>query len=56
MIQLGTEGGIRETEKGRNKLNSATDFLIDGRRIKLFGFLRITAGGLGLGAQLTPQG
>ena len=34
----------------------AKDFLIDGRRIKLFGFLRITAGGLGLGAQLTPRG
>ena len=41
MIQLGTEGGIRETEKGRNKLNSATDFLIDGRRS--------TIGGLRLG-------
>ena len=37
-------------------LTQAKDFLIDGRRIKLFGFLRITAGGLGLGAQLTPRG
>ena len=38
------------------RLDSGTDFLIDGRRIKLFGFLRITTGGLGLGAQLTPRG
>ena len=39
-----------------DSVNLGTDFLIDGRRIKLFGFLRITAGGLGLGAQLTPRG
>ena len=40
----------------KNYLRLSKDFLIDGRRIKLFGFLRITAGGLGLGAQLTPRG
>ena len=33
-----------------------TDFLIDGRRIGCFEGLRITAGGLELGTQVTPWG
>ena len=51
--------GYENEGPGQIQLDKAKldkDFLIDGRRIKLFGFLRITAGGLGLGAQLTPRG
>ena len=33
-----------------------TDFLIDGRRIGLFGGARITTGWLELGTQITPRG
>ena len=38
------------------RAESGTDFLIDGRRIGLFGGARITTGWLELGTQITPQG
>ena len=44
------------SKNGSNWVGLATDFLIDGRRIGCLEGPRITAGGLGLGTQITPWG